>query len=271
MRRGRAAAALLALWMLASLGAPWLAPRGYRETDLAHRLEGPSRAHWLGTDELGRDLASRLLYGGRASLSVAGAAVAAALLAGGLLGAGAGYRGGWPDLLFGRAVDLLMALPGLLLAIAVVAYVGRGLGSLVLALTATAWVGYARLARSMTLSLRRREFVEASRAQGAPALHVLRRHLAPNLAPVLLVQCSAGAAGVILSEAGLSFLGLGIQPPRPSWGGTLASGCDYLLEAPHMALCSGAVLFAVVWSLHALGEALSERLDPRRRGGVGPL
>lgn len=265
------AAAVLALWVVASVLAPWLAPHPDWETDLAHRLEGPSASHWLGTDELGRDLFSRLLYGGRVSLAVAATTVAVALLVGGLLGAGAGYRGGWPDLLFGRAVDILMALPGLLLAIAVVAYVGRGVGPLVLALSATAWVGYARLSRSLTLSLRRREFVEAAAAQGAPARHILLRHLAPNLAPVLLVQCAAGAAGVMLSEAGLSFLGLGIQPPRPSWGGTLASGCDYLLEAPHMALASGALLFVVVWAFNALGEALSEQLDPRRRDGVATL
>jgi len=265
MTGARLAAAILAMWVLFSLLAPWLAPQPVEATDLAARLQPPSVHHWLGTDELGRDLLSRLLFGGRVSLAVAAAAVVAALLVGGLAGTYSGYRGGWVDLSFGRLLDIFMALPGLLLAIVVVAYVGRGLGPLVLALSATAWVGYARLARSRALSLRDQPFVEAVRAQGAGETRLLARHLLPNVAPLLFVQSAAGAAGVILSEAGLSFLGLGIQPPSPSWGGILAAGCDHLLDAPHLALAPGALLFAVVWALNRSGEALAERLDPRRR------
>lgn len=271
MIRARWAYAVLLLWVLASLLAPVIAPSHYAATELAARLQPPSQAHWLGTDELGRDVLSRLLYGGQVSLAVAAAAVAAALVVGGLAGTVAGYRGGWSDLLLGRVVDVLMAMPGILLAIVVVAYVGRGVVPLVLALSATAWVAYARLSRTLAASLRSQPFVEAARAQGAGPLRLLVVHLAPNLAPVLLVQCAAGAAGVILSEAGLSFLGLGIQPPQPSWGGTLAAGCDHLLDAPHLALAPGALLFVVVWALNRAGEALSERLDPRRRNLVGTL
>ncbi len=268
MKHGRVAAWVLLSWMAASLCAPWLAPAPYERIDLAHRLEAPSAGHLLGTDELGRDLLSRLLYGGRVSLSVAAASVAASLLAGGLLGAMAGYRGGTPDFIFGRVVDILMALPGLLLAIAIVAYVGRGLGALVFALSATAWVGYARLARSLSLGLARRPFAEAASVAGASQWRIIWRHVIPNIAPALFVQSAAGAAGVMLSEAGLSFLGLGIQPPYPSWGATLSAGCDVLLEAPHLAIAPGALLFVVVWALQALGEASSEKMDPRRRNAL---
>ncbi len=265
MKRGRIAALTLLAWVAASLLAPWLAPSPYQRIDLAHRLEAPSSSHLLGTDELGRDLLSRLLYGGRVSLSVAAACVVVSLCIGGCAGAMAGYGGGSADFLFGRVVDVLMALPGLLLAIAIVAYVGRGLGALLLALSATAWVGYARVARSMALALKRRAFAEASLVSGATRWRVIGRHVLPNIAPVLLAQSAAGAAGVMLSEAGLSFLGLGIQPPYPSWGATLSAGCDVLLEAPHLALAPGALLFVVVWALQSLGEAASEWMDPRRR------
>ncbi|MCI4397622.1 MAG: ABC transporter permease [Acidobacteria bacterium] len=268
MKRGRIAAFVLLAWVVASLCAPWLAPAPYERIDLANRFEAPSPAHLLGTDELGRDLLSRLLYGGRVSLSVAAACVAISLFAGGLLGAVAGYRGGTLDFIFGRIVDILMALPGLLLAIAIVAYVGRGLGALVFALCATAWVGYARVARSLSLSFGNRPFSEAARVAGATQWRVLQSHIIPNVAPLLLVQSAAGAAGVMLSEAGLSFLGLGIQPPYPSWGATLSAGCDVLLEAPHLAIAPGALLFIVVWSLQALGEAGSEQMDPRRRNAL---
>ena len=168
-------------------------------------------------------------------------------------------------------VELPLAMPGILLAIAILAYVGRGFGPLVLALSATAWVGYARVARSMALSLKERDFVLAARASGARAPRTVLRHLVPHTAGVLAVQAAAGAAGVLLAEAGLSFLGLGIQPPHPSWGETLSTGCDYLLEAPHLALAPGCLLFLAVWSLNTLGEALSERLDPSRRSLVARL
>lgn len=262
---------VLALWGSLALLAPWVAPQPFAALHLEARLEGPSADHYLGTDELGRDLLSRLIYGGRVSLAVAAVSLAAALLVGGLTGTAAGYGGGWGDLLFGRAMDILMAMPGILLAIVVVAFVGRGVAPLVLALSATAWVGYARVARAQAFSLKSRPFVEAARVQGAGPGRIIAFHLLPNIAPILLVQCAAGASGVILSEAGLSFLGLGIQPPDPSWGSILASGCDHLLDAPHLALFPGAVLFLVVWALNRVGDALAEELDPRRRNRVDSI
>jgi peptide/nickel transport system permease protein len=255
----------LAAWAASALFAPLLSPADPAATDLAHRLQGPSAAHPLGTDDLGRDVLSRLLTGGRISLAVAGVSLALALVVGSTVGLLAGYAGGWLDLLVGRLMDILLALPGILLAISIVAFVGRGYVPLVLALSATAWVAYARLARSLALSLRERDFVLASRAMGATRAGILARHLAPNAARALGAQAAAGAAGVLLSESGLSFLGLGVQPPAPSWGGLLSTGCDYLLEAPHMALCAGAILFLAVWAFNGLGEVLPEGLDPRGR------
>lgn len=271
MARSGLALAFLSLWLLGALLAPALAPYPCTQLDLADRLEGPSTRHWLGTDDLGRDVLSRLLYGGRVSLVVVGLSLGLALSAGLLAGTFSGYLGGAADALLGRTMDVLLAMPGILLAIAILAYVGRGFGPLVLALSATAWVGYARVARSMALSLKERDFVLAARASGARAPRTVLRHLVPHTAGVLAVQAAAGAAGVLLAEAGLSFLGLGIQPPHPSWGETLSTGCDYLLEAPHLALAPGSLLFLAVWSLNTLGEALSERLDPSRRSLVARL
>lgn len=271
MRDAKWAWGVLLLWGMVALLAPWVTPYPAAQLHLESRLDGPSPSHWLGTDELGRDLLSRLMFGCRVSLAVAAVSLFVALAVGGVLGTAAGYWGGWGDLLFGRGMDILMAMPGILLAIVVVAYVGRGVGPLVLALSATAWVGYARVARAQALSLKNRPFVEAARAQGAGPGRIVLRHLLPNLAPILLVQCVSGASGVILSEAGLSFLGLGIQPPHPSWGSILASGCDHLLDAPHLALLPGAFLFLGVWALNRAGEALTEYLDPRRRNRVDSL
>jgi peptide/nickel transport system permease protein len=261
----------LALWTLGALLAPLLAPYPFAEIDLPARLDGSSAAHWLGTDDLGRDVLSRLLYGGRVSLAVVSLSLALALSAGLLAGTFSGYLGGAADALLGRVMDVLLAMPGILLAIAILAYVGRGFAPLVLALSATAWVGYARVARSMALSLKERDFVLSTRALGARAPRTVLRHLVPHTTGVLAVQAAAGAAGVLLAEAGLSFLGLGIQPPHPSWGEMLSTGCDYLMEAPHLAVAPGCLLFLAVWSLNTLGEALSERLDPARRSLVAHL
>jgi len=254
--RTRLAWGFLALWTACSLLAPLLAPAPYAATDLSVRLEGASWRHPLGTDDLGRDVLSRVLFGARVSLAVTALSLALALVIGTGVGLLSGYLGGLADMVTGRLVDILLALPGILLAIALVAYVGRGFTPLVLALSCTAWVGYARVARALALSLREREFVLASRAAGAGTLHIVWRHLLPQAAPVLAAQAAAGAAGVLLSEAGLSFLGLGVQPPQPSWGEMLAAGCDVLLEAPHLALVPGALIFSAVWALNVIGEDL---------------
>ncbi len=250
----------LAAWAAGALLAPLLAPYPYAETHLASRLEGPSSRFPLGTDELGRDVLSRVLYGARVSLAVTALSLVLALLVGTATGIISGYRGGATDLVAGRLIDILLALPGILLAITLVAYVGRGFAPLVLALSCTAWVGYARVARALALSLREREFVLCSRACGGGTLHIAARHLLPQTVPVLAAQAAAGGAGVLLSEAGLSFLGLGVQPPHPSWGEMLAAGCDALLEAPHLAIVPGLLIFMAVWALNVLGEELPSGL-----------
>lgn len=254
----------LAVWAAGALLAPLLAPYPYAETHLASRLEGPSARFPLGTDDLGRDVLSRALYGARVSLAVTALSLALALIVGTATGILSGYLGGAVDLLAGRLIDILLALPGILLAITLVAYVGRGFAPLVLALSCTAWVGYARVARSLALSLREREFVLSSLASGGGTLHVAVRHLLPQTVPVLAAQAAAGGAGVLLSEAGLSFLGLGVQPPHPSWGEMLAAGCDALLEAPHLAIVPGLLIFMAVWALNVLGEELPGDLAPHR-------
>lgn len=259
------AAIFIVIWILSALLAPWIAPYRYAQQDLSDRLAGSSHAHWLGTDDLGRDVLTRVLYGGRLSLIIVASALLLALTLGTGVGILAGYMEGLTDHVVGRVIDVLMALPGILLAITILAYVGRGFVPLVVALSATAWVGYARLARSITLSVKQREFVKASSAAGGRTGHILGRHVLPNTMSVLLVQATAGAAGVMLSEAGLSFLGLGVQPPNPSWGEMLATGCDYLLEAPHLAIIPGALLFLTVWALNTLGEDFSRSLAPKRR------
>lgn len=269
--RARLAWVFLILWTAGALLAPLLAPAPYAATDLSARLQSPTWRHLLGTDDLGRDVLSRALYGSRISLAVTAMSLALALLLGTAVGLLSGYLTGTLDMITGRVVDLLLALPGILLAITLLAYVGRGLAPLVLALSCTAWVGYARMARSLALCLREREFVLASRAAGGGTAHIVWRHLLPQALPVLAAQAAAGGAGVLLSEAGLSFLGLGVQPPQPSWGEMLAAGCDVLLEAPHLALVPGALIFSAVWALNVLGEDLPGDFAPERGARVVAL
>jgi peptide/nickel transport system permease protein len=274
MRNRRAVllpASILGIWVLISLSGSILAPYPFQAIHLDSRLQGPSTRFLLGTDDLGRDVLSRLLIGSRASLAVASLCLLLSAALGTPAGLLAGYLGGAVDSVACRAMDTLMALPGILLAIVILAFAGKGFAPLVLALCATAWIGYARLTRTAAMSLRDRDFVSASVSLGASTPRILARHILPNAAGVLAVHSAAGAAGVILSEAALSFLGLGVQPPIPSWGEMLAAGCDTLLEAPHLALAPGACLFVVVWSLYALGERLAERLGPGSPRNARPV
>ncbi len=269
-RRGRGAlwgsAALLAVVAGGALLAPWFAPAPPAYQDLERRLEGPSLAHPLGFDELGRDILSRLLHGARVSMAVGLAVVVLAGAVGTLLGLVAGYAGGRVDNLVMRGVDVVLAFPGILLAIALVAVLGPALRHVVLALVAIGWVGYARLVRGQVLQLRELEYVAAARSLGIPRRVIVLRHVLPNVLPTLFVQASLSMAGAILAEAGLSFLGLGIQPPTPSWGAMVNAGRGHLVEAPHLALFPGLAIFATVMALNFLGDALSERLDPRQAG-----
>ena len=267
-RRGRGAlwlsAALLAVVAGGALLAPLLAPAPPAQLDLELRLQGPSRAHPLGLDELGRDILARLLYGARVSMAVGAAVVLLAGAVGTLVGLIAGYAGGRVDSALMRVVDVVLAFPGILLAIALVAVLGPALRHVVLALVVIGWVGYARLVRGQVLQLRELEYVAAARALGIPRRVIVLRHVLPNVLPTLFVQASLSMAGAILAEAGLSFLGLGIQPPTPSWGAMVNAGRGHLIEAPHLALFPGLAIFATVMALNFLGDALSERLDPRR-------
>ena len=255
------ATVLLTIFAVA-IFAPWVAPFDPAEQRLMRRLEAPSAEHWLGLDELGRDVLSRLIYGARVSVSVGLAVVVLAGLVGTLIGAVAGYFGGWVDSLLMRLTDVFFAFPGILLAIALVAVLGPALEHVVLALVTIGWVGYARLVRGQVLQIKENEFVLAGRAAGLGPVRVLLRHVMPNVLPTLSVQASLGMAGAILAEASLSFLGLGIQPPTPSWGAMINAGRGHLLDAPHLALFPGVAILLTVMALNFLGDDLVDLLDP---------
>ena len=269
VRRAGWAGGGVALLVLAALVGPCVAPHEANSMVLERRLEGPSLAHPLGLDELGRDVLSRLLAGARVSVTVGLAVVGLAGTLGTLLGAAAGAAGGRWDSGLMRIADVFLAFPGILLAIALVAVLGPALAHVVLALVVIGWVGYARLARGQVLQLREQEFVLAARAAGVPPARLLLRHLMPNVLPLVIVQASLGLAGAMLAEASLSFLGLGIQPPTPSWGAMIDAGRSHLLDAPHITLAPGIAIALSVLSLNFLGDALVDRLDPRaaRQGG----
>jgi peptide/nickel transport system permease protein len=252
----------LACLAVAAALAPWLAgdPLG---VDLGARLVAPSGAHLLGCDALGRDVLARLLYGARISLVVATAVVAISLGVGVLVGAIAGWAGGWTDEAIGRLIDVLLAFPGLLLAIALAAILGPTLPNVVLALSVLGWTGYARLTRAQVEALRGRDFVHAARALGVRPARIVTRHLLPLVAPVLLVQATFGLSAAIVAEASLSFLGLGAPPPTPSWGAMLDEGRTFMLVAPHLVLAPGVALVATVICLQLVGDGLRDRLDVR--------
>jgi peptide/nickel transport system permease protein len=255
----RAGACIVGLVVLAAVAGPWLAPFDPSAQDLASRLEGPSWLHWFGLDELGRDIFSRVLSGARVSLLVGVIVVSVSATAGTLIGCVAGYFGGIVDDAISRLVDILLAFPGLLLAIALVAVLGPSFTNVALALTLIGWVGYARLARAQVLQAREFDYVQAARALGASTPRILLRHLLPTVLPALSVQATLGMAGAILSEAALSFLGLGVQPPTPSWGAMLNYGRAHLLDAPHLTIFPGLAMAALVLGFNFLGDGLRER------------
>lgn len=261
---------LVALFLVLALLAPALAPYSPASIDLVHRLAGPSSAHWFGTDELGRDILSRIIFGARVSLIVATSVVACSLTLGLLLGGLAGFYGGVLDTALNIFVmNAFLALPGILLAIAFVAFLGPGLLNLVLALSIGGWVGYARLVRAQVLAVREREFVEAARALGASDLRVFTRHILPNILQPLIVQAAIGMAGAVLAEATLSFLGLGVPPPAASWGGMLNDARTHLFDAPHLVVFPAIAVMLCVLSFNFIGDALRDFLDPRTRISLG--
>jgi peptide/nickel transport system permease protein len=262
--------ALVVAFVLCALLAPWIAPRDPAFIELPARLAGPSTAHWLGTDELGRDLLSRLLYGARISLLVGSSVVAVSLFLGLIFGSLAGYYGGLVDRVFTVIVmNSFLAFPGFLLAIAFVAFLGPGLFNLILALSIGGWVGYARLVRAQVLATREREFVEAARSLGASDWRVITRHILPNIIQPVIVQAAIGMAGAVLAEATMSFLGLGVPPPTASWGSMLNDGRAHLFDAPHLVLFPAAAVMLAVLSFNFIGDGLRDYLDPRSRMEAG--
>ncbi len=263
-------AVLLLGFVACAILAPWLAPLDPARLDLPGRLTSPGMGHWFGTDELGRDILSRTIYGARISMivavSVVGLSLSLGLVAGGL----AGFYGGWTDTVVNVYVsNAFLALPGILIAIAFVAFLGPGLGNLILALSISGWVGYARLVRAQVMAVKEREFVEAARALGASDSRIMVRHILPNILQPLIVQAAIGMAGAVLAEATLSFLGLGIPAPAASWGAMLNDGRSHLFESPHLVFFPGMAVMLSVLSFNFLGDALRDALDPRMRISVG--
>jgi peptide/nickel transport system permease protein len=261
---------LILAFVIFALFAPWIAPQDPATVDLPGRLNLASRAHWFGTDELGRDILSRVIYGARISMLVGSCVVAISLALGLIVGSIAGYYGGAIDRFFNVIVmNAFLSFPGILLAIAFVAFRGPGIFNLVLALSLGGWVGYARLVRGQVLAAREREFVEAARALGASDLRVIVRHILPNIIQPVVVQAAIGMAGAILAEATMSFLGLGVPPPTASWGTMLNDGRAHLFDAPHLVLFPALAVMLAVLSFNFIGDALRDYLDPRSRIEAG--
>lgn len=267
IRNRLALGSLLFLGVLGLLAvlAPWVAPYPYDATDPARLLQGPSWDHWLGTDRLGRDLLSRLLYGARLSLTVGIVTALGALLIGTVYGGVSGYLGGRIDQALMRVVDVLYALPDLLVIILLTVWLGRSLGSILLAMVLVSWVTVARIARGEVLAARERPFVEAARALGAGHGRILFRHILPNIWAPLLVTLTVRVPTAILLESTLSFLGLGIAPPFASWGTLANDGWTALRFYPHLILAPGAAIFLTVIAFNFLGDALRDALEPMRR------
>jgi peptide/nickel transport system permease protein len=263
---GRWGLALSLVLIVLALAAPWLAPADPTAQHLAVRLAGPSATHWMGTDELGRDVLSRVLFGARVSMLVGVSVVFGAGIIGFAIGAVAGYCGGWFDRLVNIVlINAFLSFPGILLAIAFAAFLGPGVGKVILALVVTGWAGYARLARAQILQAKEMEYVLAARSLGASPLRILVRHLMPNILQPVLIQATIGMAGAILAESTLSFLGVGVLAPMPSWGAMLNDARGHLFDAPHLVLFPALAIMTAVLAFNLLGDALRDWMDPRMR------
>ncbi len=254
---------LILLMILAAVFAPLLTPYGENEMDLMHRLSPPSAEHLLGTDEGGRDLLTRLLFGARVSLLIGVVPALLSLILGAALGVLAGYRGGLTDAVIMRAADVMLAFPSMLLAMVIMYSLGGGIMNVFLTLTLVNWAAVARVVRSRTLTLKNSEFAEAARVIGVPRGRIMRRHILPNCLPTLLVLFTLNIPASILTESSLSFLGLGIQPPNASWGLMISSGRQYLYNAPWLCFAPGGAIMLTVLSFNFLGSGLLDVLDPR--------
>lgn len=256
---------IMLLWMLMAVFGPFL-PLQPAHIELDHILDGPSMDAWLGYDDLGRSLLDRVIIGAQFSFFVAVLVVSVSLVIGTLVGAVSAYVGGWLDHVIVRIIDIFLAFPGILLAIALAGLLGPGLSNVVIALSVVGWVGFARLTRAQVLSIRNREHVQAARALGAGPFRIIILHLLPLIMAPLIVESTFAIAGIVIAEAGLSFLGLGIQPPAPSWGSMIRDGARYMLVSPHMVLVPGVALILVVLAVNLLGDRLRDRLDVRSNG-----
>jgi peptide/nickel transport system permease protein len=267
---GRLGFSLSLLLVILALAAPLLAPSSPTAQNLPARLESPSHSHWMGTDELGRDVFSRILYGARVSMLVSVCVVFGAGLTGLAIGSLAGYWGGWLDRIVNIIlINAFLSFPGILLAIAFAAFLGPGIGKVILALIVTGWAGYARLARAQVLQVREMEFILAARSLGASSTRILLRHVLPNILQPILVQATIAMAGAILAESTLSFLGVGVLAPMPSWGAMLNDARDHLFDAPHLVLFPALAVATAVLAFNLLGDALRDYLDPRLRSQLG--
>ncbi|HET6841788.1 MAG TPA: ABC transporter permease [Candidatus Angelobacter sp.] len=262
--------ALVTIFVLFALFAPWIAPQNPFAIDLPARLQAPTAHHWFGTDELGRDILSRVIYGARISMLVGTGVVAGSLLLGLIFGSIAGYYGRFVDRFFNVIImNAFLSFPGILLAIAIVAFSGPGITRLIVALCIGGWVGYARLVRAQVLAVKEKEFVEAARALGASDWRIVTRHILPGIIQPVIVQAAIGMAGAVLAEATMSFLGLGVPPPTASWGAMLFDGRTHLFDAPHLVLFPAAAVMLAVLSFNFIGDALRDFMDPRSRMEAG--
>lgn len=257
---------LCVILVVLAIGAPWLAPYSPTAQNVPARLSAPSATHWMGTDELGRDVLSRVIFGARVSMLVSVCVVLGAGILGLILGAVAGYFGGWFDSFVNIIlINAFLSFPGILLAIAFAAFLGPGLDKVIMALTITGWAGYARLARAQVLQAKEMDYVTAARSLGSSHLRILSRHLLPNIIQPVLVQATIALAGAILAESTLSFLGLGVLAPMSSWGAMLNDARSHLFDAPHLVVFPALAVMSAVLAFNLLGDALRDWMDPRLR------
>lgn len=254
---------VLVLLVLMAIFAPWIAPYHYDEQNLKQANLFPCQEHWMGTDNFGRDIFSRIIYGARISLQVGFIAVGIGVLIGGALGAAAAFYGGISDNIIMRFIDVLLAIPSILLAISISAALGPGLVNAMIAVGIGTVPNYARVVRASVLTVKEQEFVEAARSIGANDLRIILRHIIPNAMAPLIVQATIGVAGAILSAAALSFIGLGIQPPTPEWGAMLSAGRSYIRDYWHIVTFPGLAIMITIFALNLFGDGLRDALDPR--------
>ncbi len=254
---------IIAVLIITAVAAPWIAPGGFDDQNLNTRLLPPSAAHWFGTDDLGRDMFARLVYGSRTTLTIACLVAVIAAPLGLLVGTTAGYFGGWVDAVLMRVNDIFLSFPGLILALGFVAALGPGIRNAIIAVALTAWPPIARLARAETLTIRKADYIAAVRIQGASPLRIIARHIVPMCLPSVIVRITLNMAGIILTAAGLGFLGLGAQPPAPEWGAMLSTGRSHLTGAWWLATVPGVAILFTSLAFNLVGDELRDVLDPR--------